>query len=190
MPLSPPAPRRDANSRTIVCHGYLRDDNLWDIAYEFKGRWRIVAAGEHAHDMSLRWTVGDDLVIRAIEVVTDASPYPPLCPSATVHYQRLVGLNVGKGFIREVQNRVARTDGCTHIFALIQAAANATMQTISGRYWMEGGGNHSFMDVFGHQDGRPGLLDTCTAYAAHNPVVKMLWPRYYTGPDSGQPETE
>src|SRR5690348_7059853 len=100
MPLSPAAPRQPIHTRTIALNGYRRDDGLWDIeghltdvkSYGFESEWRgEVKAGQPIHDMWLRLTVDDHLTIRAVEAVTDSSPYR-VCPEITPNFQRLVGL--------------------------------------------------------------------------------------------------
>ena len=193
MPLSPSAPRKPAHTRKIICDGYLRDDGLWDIeahltdtrAFSYRTEWRgEVTPGTPAHEMWLRWTVGNDLVIRAIEVVTDFGPFPSFCPQVASNYQRLVGANIGKGFIKEVQARIGRTEGCTHLFALIQAAGNSTMQTLAGRVWQGvAGSDDNVVSIFGPASDRPALLNSCHSYASDSPVVKKIWPAYYTGND-------
>lgn len=188
MPLSDPAPRSPLHKREIICTGYRRADGLWDIeghlvdtrSYTYRTDWRgEVRPGMPGHEMWLRWTIDQDMVIRAIEVVTDAAPYPPTCPQAAAPYQRLVGAKVGKGFIKEVRSRIARTDGCTHLFTLLEAAANATMQTMAGERWQTPDGAEKIPDLFGTKSGNPLLLNSCHSYAEGSQIVKVIWPEHY-----------
>lgn len=189
MPLSKPAPRKSAHERRIVCHGYEREDGLWDIdahlvdvwSQPFRDSWRgEVAAGAPFHEMWLRLTVDEDIVIRAIEVVTDASPFPARCPAVPPNYQRLVGVRVGGGFIKEVQARIARTENCTHLSDLMRAAANCIMQTMYSR--LDAAGNPpKKLKMFDARAERPAVINTCHAYAEDSPVVKEMWPAHYVG---------
>ena len=66
MPLSPPTARKLLHTRTVSCHGYQRDDGLWDIeghlvdgkTYGFDNDHRgVVNAGEPVHEMWLRLSI-------------------------------------------------------------------------------------------------------------------------------------
>ena len=75
--MPPPAPRKHRHTRTISCEGYQREDGLWDIearivdtkpfAYRepFRGLREV---GDPVHDMAVRLTIDNDMVVRDIEV--------------------------------------------------------------------------------------------------------------------------
>ncbi|MDF1737343.1 MAG: DUF2889 domain-containing protein, partial [Minwuia sp.] len=73
------------------------------------------------------------------------------------------------------RERVGGTAGCTHIVELLPQMATATMQTIWPIKNM--GGKKA--------DGRPGILNTCHAWADYSPVVKERFPDYYVAPRPG-----
>jgi len=50
------------------------------------------------------------------------------CPSITTHYEKLVGLSIGRGFTRKVGELFGGPRGCTHVTALINAMAPVAMQ--------------------------------------------------------------
>ena len=85
MPLSNPVSRKLAHTRVVTCHGYRRDDDLWDIEgrivdtkpYRFRNRDRggWIEVDEALHDMSIRLTVTLDLEVVDVDAVIDASPY-------------------------------------------------------------------------------------------------------------------
>ena len=84
----------------------MRQDGLWDIegfltdgkSYEFNNEHRgTVKPGEFIHQMWMRWTVDDTLTIRAVEAVTDNSPFA-ICPAITPKFEQLEGMRVAKGF--------------------------------------------------------------------------------------------
>ena len=85
MPLTNPVKRKLAHTRVVTCHGYQREDDLWDIEgrivdtkpYRFKNRDRggWIEADEALHDMSIRLTINLDLEVQDVEAIIDASPY-------------------------------------------------------------------------------------------------------------------
>ncbi len=103
MPLSAPAPRRHYHTRQVTCRGYFREDGLWDIeghmtdektyAFENSDRGEI-QAGEPVHEMSIRLTIDDSMVIRDIEAVTDHGPFT-LCGDIAPAYRKLIGIRIG-----------------------------------------------------------------------------------------------
>jgi hypothetical protein len=195
MPLSDPAPREHFHTRQVECRGFLRDDGLWDIEGHLTDRKTYsfpsdehdgeVTAGSAVHDMWLRITVDDDMVINAVEAVTDASPFR-MCPNITPNFQRLVGLAIRPGFIPKVKQLLGGVQGCTHLVELMGPVATTAIQTVSssrGREKREreraasGAAPHDAAA----QPHRPPLLDTCHSFASDSPVVKRIWPDFYTG---------
>lgn len=187
MPLGPPAPRDAIHHRTIDCRGYRRADGLWDIeghlvdtkGYPFDNRFRgTIPPGTPLHDMALRLTVTDDLEIVAVEAVTDTGPYRA-CPAITPNFQRLVGLQIGKGWRRAVAARLGGVEGCTHLVELLAPLATAAIQTI----WpirareVEARGERA-----SDPNTPPPLLDSCHVYDRGGPVVAEQWPEWSTRP--------
>src|SRR6266404_6928385 len=139
MALSAPAPREPLHTRQIECQGFHRSDGLWDIeahmtdrkTYSFPSDERgEVTAGTPVHDMWIRVTVDDAMVIRTIEAVTDASPFR-MCPSITPNFQRLVGLAIRPGFMPKVKQLLGGVEGCTHLVELMGPIATTAFQTVS-----------------------------------------------------------
>jgi len=186
MPLSNPAPREHIHTRKVDCRGYLRADGLWDIeghltdvkTYGFDSDWRgEVSAGTPIHDMWMRLTVDDHLVIQAVEAKTDAGPYQ-ICPDVVSNYQRLVGLSIRPGFHQKARELLGGTEGCTHLVELLGPLATTCFQTIypyRSRHRRDGERKP------GEERKRPRLIDTCHAFASDGPVVKRYWPEFYTG---------
>ncbi|HER25793.1 MAG TPA: DUF2889 domain-containing protein, partial [Rhodospirillales bacterium] len=109
MPLSDPASRRPIHTRKIHCHGYKRDDGLWDIegqiidtkTYDFDNKDRgTVHAGDPVHHMILRLTVDDALKVHDIEAVTEKSPYS-ICGAITSSLKGLIGASIKPGWRRD-----------------------------------------------------------------------------------------
>ncbi len=187
MALSDPAPREHLHTRQIECRGFLRQDGLWDIeghmtdvkTYSFPSDERgEVKAGTPVHDMWIRVTVDDGLVIRAIEAVTDSAPFR-LCPSITPNFQRLVGLAIRPGFIPKVKHLLGGTEGCTHLVELMGPIATTAFQTFSAARTKK---RQKAEEKSGEaKPRRPRLLGTCHAFASDSEVVKRIWPDFYTG---------
>ena len=184
MPLSAPAPRELLHTRTVTCHGYRREDGLWDIeghlvdvkTYGFDNHHRgRVEAGEPVHEMWLRLSIDDDMTIRAAEAATDHAPYA-MCPDITPRFGLLEGLRIGPGFHREVQKRVGGVKGCTHLVELLRPLATAAFQTLVAKR------RKREADADGPPK-RPVFLNTCHAHASDSPEVKRRWPAFYTGTD-------
>ena len=180
MPLSPPAARKRLHDRHVHCAGFRRDDGLWDIeghlvdtkTYGFENIHRgTVEAGEPVHQMWLRLTVDDELLIHAVEAVTEHAPYR-ICPDVTPRYRRLEGLRIGPGFRRAVAERLGGVEGCTHLSELLGPMATTAFQTMAGQRRRRQAADPSLP---------PRWLDTCHGHARDGSVVKELYPQHYTG---------
>ena len=186
MPLSEPRPREFLTGRTITCNGYLRDDGLIDIeghlvdtrGYDTNNEWRgALRKGEPAHEMWVRLTIDDTLVVREASCATDAAPYPT-CREITPNVARLVGLAITGGFKKQMRERIGRTEGCTHVVALIEALSAVAVHALAGK--RRGEGRDAMLGTYGTRDPqRHPLVDTCHSYAADSPIVRRLWPESY-----------
>ena len=174
MPLSAAVERELVHTRRIECHGYRRGDGLWDIegqlvdtkAHPFENDCRgTVAAGEAVHDMSIRLTVDDDFVVRAVEAVTDASPYG-ICPEVAPTLRALEGANIGRGWLRAIRRRVGGRDGCTHLTELLGRMATVCFQTIYPTRAAPAA------------NVRPPLLNSCHAYRDDGPLIAKHYPGF------------
>lgn len=181
MPLSKPVPRKQVHTREIQCHGYLRDDGLWDIegslldtkAYSFESADRgHVAAGEPIHHMWVRLTIDSDFRVHKVEAVTDSGPFD-MCGNITPAYRSLEGLRIEKGWRKQVLARLGGVSGCTHLTDLLSGPLAVTaFQTLFSIRQQRQAEN---------PDQKPGVLDTCHALGSNSPVVKQRWPQFYSG---------
>lgn len=191
MPLTEPAPREPLHTRRIEIEGFARADGLWEIeahltdarAYAFDNAWRgRIEPGEFLHEMRLRLTLDDGLMVLAAEAVTENSPHQ-VCPKAAEQYRALVGLKVGPGWTRQAREAIAAPDGCTHLTELLAQMATVAYQTIfpvlSRRAKARGEARGEFG---GRRGGRPALLDSCHAYRADGELARRLWPEFATEP--------
>ncbi len=184
MPLTSSTPRKLAHTRVVTCHGYARNDGLWDIEgrivdtkpYRFTNRDRggWIEADEALHDMSIRLTIDLELKIHATEAVIDASPYN-YCKSVTSVADNLVGLTIGPGWSKRSKQAMGANRGCTHLTELLGPIATTAVQTIVSEKIKRSGGKPSKITN--------AFLNTCYSYADDSPVVKLHWPESYRGND-------
>jgi Protein of unknown function (DUF2889) len=180
-PLSAPVERQHLHTRRYEFQGYHRTDGLWDIegrmtdtkTYGFANEWRgEIKPGEPIHDMWIRITLDDDMVVRDIEAKTAASPFQ-VCPGATPKYTALKGARVGPGWSKRVKDMFGGPIGCTHQTEMLVAIATVAYQTIFSAKKKWGGRDETTQ--------RPKFLDTCHAFASDGEIVKKNWPEFYTG---------
>ncbi len=126
-------------------------------------------------------TIGDDRVIRAIEVAVDAHPFS-VCPEMGSNYQRLVGEEISPGFTARLHRLVGHVEGCSHLDWLVQCVSRVALQTLSSQIARARG--VGLDAVFGRPGGadHPALIDSCHAYAADGEIVKTLYPDHFRGP--------
>ena len=175
MPLSKPESRNLIHTRDVRCRGYEREDGLWDIegriidtkSYSFDNQERgRIDAGTPVHDMLVRLTVDDDLVVQVAEAITESSPFS-VCPEISDNVRSLQGLKISSGWTKAVRAKFGGTSGCTHILELIIGPlATTAYQTIIPLRNSRNGNDINTK--------RPMIIDTCHAFAAKGPIVKRL----------------
>jgi hypothetical protein len=200
MPLSEPAERERLHTRSIEINGYHRADGLYDIEAHLTDSKSFgqtnydrghIEPGEPIHDMYLRLTLDEQMRIRAVEAVSDKTPYA-MCPTAAPNFTRLVGMRIKAGFLRDANHAVGGTVGCTHLRELLQQMATTAYQTINpakARREMQAEGaldnrGSDALDARITEKWGSGnkLLNTCLAYDEKGPLVQRRWPHLYTGP--------
>lgn len=190
MALETTVKRIKLHHRSIQCEGFKRDDGLWDIeahltdqrsydcSYDPEHRGGLIPAGENVHNMRVRLTLDLDFLIHDAVAISDETPFP-ICFKATEVMQRLIGLRMRKGWLKEVRERISTEVSCTHLIDLLTPIANTAYQTM-----------HAALEERAEQRKREdknftrqklGILDTCIALASDGEVVKRQWPEFYTG---------
>ncbi len=181
MPLPPPVEREQQHSRQYDFRGFQRADGLWDIeghlvdtkTYGFDNDHRgRIEAGDPIHNMRIRLTIDEEFQVHDIEAVTDDGPYA-ICPAITPNFKKIVGERIGAGWRQRVRARLGGTEGCTHLVEMLGAMATVAFQTLYPTLARKAAKNPSTK--------RPGLIDSCHAYASDGPIVKKAWPDFYTG---------
>ena len=128
------------HTRRIEAQAFEREDGLWDIdtrITDTKTRVADLASGARPpgspiHDLWLRITIDTSLTI----VDAEAASYAVFCLkySNTIGaaYKNLIGLNLMRGFRRELRERLAGIEGCTHLTELAGILPTAAIQAFAG----------------------------------------------------------
>lgn len=183
--LTPDDARTLLHRRTYCYEVYERADGLWDIdaqMLDHKSRDITVAnqvrpVGQALHNMVLRMTLDDTLTIVAVQVSTLNAPYMMQCPSITEAYQKLVGLNVFKGFRKAVNELFAGVAGCTHITELANTLPTVAIQGIGTELAQRRRLHNSEV---GETGSKPFQLDQCHALSTDGEVVRLFYPAWHT----------
>jgi len=171
--------RRLLHRRAIDVQVYGRDDGLYEVEAALTDTKTqdvpladgVRRAGEPVHDMLLHLVVDAQLNVHAASSETRWMPYPGACDQHDQAYERLVGLNLLKGFRLGVKDRLAGIKGCTHLTELCQVLPTAVIQAFAGIVidTREGDGS-----------GKPPFqIDKCHALRSDGGVVLSHYPRWY-----------
>jgi hypothetical protein len=118
--------------------------------------------GDVIHHMEVVLTVSwPALVVTAIEGAMRTFPHRGICPDALPPLQSLVGVAVGRGFTRAVNERIGRERGCTHVAALILAMGPVVRQ---------GAGAAFGFATPGDPRGTPWFVNSCQAWRENGPL--------------------
>ena len=177
MPLSTAVRRRKAHRRMITCDGFQREDGLWDIEAHMTDiktepvdnpeRGGFVTAGEPFHEMWLRVTLDQQMLIHEVEACIDASPFK-MCPAIVKSFKQLEGTRIASGWLQEVKTLVGGAKGCTHLHELLPVIATTAIQSI----WPS-----LREDVM--QAGAKLMLNSCHSWAQDSEVIKRYLPEHY-----------
>ncbi len=174
--LSKPASRKLQHRRSVECCAYLRDDGLWDIEARMTDiktetvplpRGGEVPAGEAFHDLGLRITLDQRLLIHKVEAFIEASPFPT-CARITESFSQLEGTRIGPGWHRECKALTGGFRGCTHLNELLPVIATTAIQAV----WP-----NSDLEVM--KLGASLMVNSCHSWAQNSEVIQDLLPEYY-----------
>ncbi len=192
MPLPPAAPREHLHTRQIECLGFRREDGFWEIearlvdtkSYGFHSEARgDVVADQPVHDMSIRLTIDENLMIHDAVGCMDHTPYS-ICGDATLEIGKLKGLRIGLGWTRRAHKVMGGRRGCTHLFELLRPVATTCFQTMSGSRFREDEVRGTTARPGGK---RPYFINGCHALASNGEIVREQWPQYYDGDEASAP---
>lgn len=185
--LPAPVARRPIHTRQVRFEGFLREDGLWDIDCELADtkadaihmRERgLLPAGEPVHLLRVRLTVDDDFTIRAVQTATAKVPFHECRQAGDAPMQKLVGLKMGPGWRKALNEAIGGVAGCTHLRELVFNAATAAFQMIPHYRSTQG---YTIRDDL--QVTRPGqppfYMGQCMSWAFDGPVVQRVAPQFF-----------
>lgn len=190
-------PRRLLHERSIKCDGYLRDDGLWEVeahlcdtkTFDYIEPVRgPLEAGGAIHDMALRLTFDDDLIIVDAAAAMAATPMLA-CRDVRLHIAKVKGVKVGAGWRKEVKERIGRRDSCTHLMDLMAPAITTLYQTMGMGKDPDGCNSLDRLWATGE---RPHFLDGCHGWRLDGNAVRTLFSDWATpsGGAAGQSPQE
>ncbi|MBF87083.1 MAG: hypothetical protein CMJ14_03675 [Pelagibacterales bacterium] len=180
--LPEPKSRKKIHLRKVYCEGYKRDDGLWDIeghlkdtkTYNFHTDYRgDMLAGMAVHDMSIRLTLDDNLMIKNVAINMSSHPYET-CPKIIENFQNLIGISITKGFRKNVYAKVGGVSGCTHLVELLFPIATTAFQTIYSYKSFNKKEN-----VNANNDDSPSLINSCYSWREDGEVIKKYYRKFY-----------
>jgi len=180
LALTVPVERTPVHRREVRFQGYHRSDGLWDIDAEIADAkhyplctkdGRPVEPGDDVHRMRIRMTLDDQFVVRALEAVTVQAPFGE-CQAAVPPMQRMVGVQVGPGWRRRIDEHLGGVRGCTHLRELLFNMATAAFQTIP--HYRE-----AVLRQAPRADGPPPYIGGCLGWDFDGPVVRRVAPEFY-----------
>ena len=182
--LPAPAPRRHLHDRRITYRGYLRDDGLWDIEGELRdsksysvnlGHRGQLLEDDAIHNMLLRITIDDDMVIHDIVAAMPYTPYLE-CRPAIDPIRAVIGLQMGSGWKKKIEGVIGGIAGCTHVRELLSGAATAAYQTV---YPYRSNNSKVKSSEVSEQ---PKHLGQCTAWDLKGEAVLRYFPQFAVKP--------
>lgn len=185
MSIPDPHPQRQLkHRRSLEVLIYRRPDDLWEVdacLQDTKTRDAqmvdgVRPAGTPLHQLRLRLLVNSQLDVLQAGSYSEWAPYAGHCADHGDAYAALAGLNLGRGFRREVVERLGGVRGCTHLTELAQVLPTAVIQGMVGEV----------LDPRGTAPGaqQPFQLDRCHALRTDGPVVQRHYPRWYRPPSA------
>jgi hypothetical protein len=170
------------HSRSVRFEGYARADGLWDIEAhltDIKPQDYALApgvrpAGSPVHDMWIRITIDRRMNIIGAQACADAVPYPSYCDAIAPDYSAVVGMNLMRGFRKELHERFGALRGCTHVTELLSQFPSAAIQLFAGE------------QRDNYDDGtKPFHLDRCHALDTAGEAVRLYYPRWRRAAKTG-----
>jgi hypothetical protein len=182
--LSQPADRKLIQMRTIDFTGYIREDGLWDIeAHLVDTRTKSLSyarygvpkpPGHPIHEMKIRLTVDDDVLIHEAEAATLNAPFDT-CSVPPAVFPKLKGLSLNKGWKERVYELMGGTKGCTHLLELLGNLATVAHQTVSS--------SDKYLEMLERGEDRPFFVHRCYTYDESGPVIEKLFPNFFKPQD-------
>jgi hypothetical protein len=172
--------REELHFRRIDMRGYQRSDGYFELTGRVTDRKpnifiprsgeKTVPANEAIHDMGVRLVYDENLTVLDIATFTEASPYPH-CALGGQALRSLIGERMSNGWTKAVRSRLGGPRACTHLMEILIPMATTAHQSLSA--------HNRQKPLRLDANGRPLKIDSCYAYAAHQDVIKQLWPEFH-----------
>lgn len=180
--LPTPTERTPLHTRTLTFRGFARADGLWDMEgelqdikhYDHLHGSGTRAAGEPVHHLFLRVTVDAGLCIQDISSSMSTAPFGE-CGVADQHMRRFIGMTMGAGWRRTIDNTIGGLEGCTHLRELLFNLATAAFQTIPHDMEMKRMARGEPMQS---GDQPPFYMGKCMTWDYNGPVVARYAPKF------------
>ena len=124
--------------------------------------------------MWLRLTIDLDFLIHEVAASSDQTPFS-VCPTAAQAMQKLVGLRIGSGRMKQVREKIGNHESCTHLMDLLGPISATSYQTLHA----------ALVERESSKETRrkPPIIDTCLALSSQGEVVRKKWPEFYQPQD-------
>lgn len=127
----------------------------------------------HQMHVFMRVTLPDMTIVDA-GVELETFPHSG-CPAIAVHYKKLIGLTIARGFIKNIRELFGGPRGCAHTTALLQAMAPALLQAIWSMALKDDTEVPAPADVEAAQEQRMlGNINTCHVWDEHGEHVEVI----------------
>ncbi len=174
--------RTSIHQRQISCQGFLREDGLWDIEAILTdvkshplqtAQLGIIPTGAPIHNISLKLTLDNELLIHFVEAKTQNAPFSS-CSEVNQSYKQLVGIKISTGWNRKVKKLFSGVNGCTHLNELLPVVATLAIQTI-----------YPYLEMrpetasVNEKKLNPVLENSCHSFNTQGENVENYWPESY-----------
>ena len=186
MALPPPSVARQPLHRRVVrVDAFRREDGLFDLEARLTDTKSYAVdllsgpreAGDPVHDMLLRVTIDAQFTIVGVETDSERVPNVGVCEAVGPKYARLVGLNLLRRFRKQVQARLGRTEGCTHLSELATVLPTAALQSIA----------HLVRPIDPLSSEPPFYIGQCHAYERSGELVRRHYPQWFVQAEKSDP---
>jgi len=170
------------HTRSVEFNGYRRPDGLYDIEAELRDTRHydtqvaekgLLPAGAPVHHMTITATIDDALVVHAITSRMLATPFA-CCRQVEDSLQAMVGVRVGQGWRKAVNERLGGVHSCTHLRELLVNLATVALQTVPT--WQAQQRRRRGEPAF---EQPPHYLGQCHAWQLGGPVVAQHLPQFF-----------
>lgn len=160
--------RTAMHNRSIEHHSWLLVDGCLEIesrlldtkAYDtVVGFDRKLPAGDALHDMTIRILLGQDTLIRDIQLRMDATPFD-ICPEVIRRFESLRGASMGRGWNAMLSRRFSGISGCRHLVELLRGMGTVAFQSMPHEGW-----SRESVRTFS---------DSCYAFCQGGPIMARL----------------